>query len=131
MTYRELYLSALHIISENNDGSSNSDYENRAGYILAAFCNEHFALDTRYRKANQLVNSTFTPSSNIVLSDSFPLKEIFAPAAVYYLGAMLVSDENESLYQQLSELYTKAIASIQNGLPYASESITNCYPELN
>ena len=131
MTYQELYDSALRIVSENDQGFANEDYEERARYILATFCNTCSAIDAKYRKANMYPSISYTPLSVVTLSGSFPLKEIFAPAAVYYLGAMLVSDENEELCDRLFELYTDAISSIQDNLPCLSEPITNCYPELN
>ena len=130
MTYRELYDSALRIVSENDQNLVNEDYEDRAGYILAAFCTECAPIDAKYRVANQMLSNQFTPVSVVKLSNQFPLKEIFAPAAVYYLSAMLVSDENETLCDRLFELYTDAISSIQDNLPCLSESIVNCYPNL-
>ena len=131
MTYQELYDSALRIVSESDQNLVNEDYEERAGYILATFCNTCSAIDAKYRIANKLPAITYSPLSVVDLSDTFPLKELFAPAAVYYLGAMLVSDENESLSDRLFGLYADAIASIQGDLPCRSESIVNCYPELN
>ena len=129
MTYRELYDSALRIVAET-DGDANEDYEDRAEYILAAFCSECAPIDKRYCKANKLSETNFSPKSVVDLSERFPLEEIFAPAAVYYLGAMLVSDENESLSDRLFALYTDAISAIQSGLPWSNHKIINNYSDL-
>ena len=54
MTFRELYNSALRLVSETDDNLMNEDYEDRAGYILAAFCNECAPVEKKYCKANGL-----------------------------------------------------------------------------
>ena len=130
MTYRELYDSALRIVSETERDFTNEDYEERAGYILAAFCNECSSIDKKYRAAHNLTEARFAPKTVVSLSDSFPLNEILAPSAVYYLGAMLVSDENESLSDRLFELYTDAISTIEAELPCLNQKIVNRYPSL-
>ncbi len=137
MTYQELYDSALRLVSETcraSDGEQileNEDYRERAEYILATFCNECAPLDKKYREIHHAAAAVpYTPVTSVSLNSNFPLKEIFAHAAVYYLGAMLVSDENESLCDRLFDLYTDAISSIQSNLPYATESIVNRYADL-
>ena len=129
MTYRELYDSALRIVSET-DENTNMDYEERAEYILAAFCSECAGINKKYCKANSLTETDFSPKSVVALSERFPLHEVFVPAAVYYLGAMLVSDENESLSDRLFALYTDAISAIQEGLPWSNHKIVNRYPNM-
>lgn len=130
MTYRELYDSALRIVSETEQDSGDADYEERAGYLLATFCNECSSIDKSYRTAHKIPAISFSPATVVNLSDSFPLHEALAPAAVYYLGAMLVSDENEPLSDRLFSLYTDAIATIQSGLPCLNHTIVNHYPDL-
>ena len=58
MTYRELYDSALRIVSET-DENTNMDYEERAEYILAAFCSECAGINKKYCKANSLIETDF------------------------------------------------------------------------
>ena len=130
MTYRELYDSALRIISESDGNLTNEDYEERAGYILATFCNECDVIDQKYCDAHGLAKTGVSPKTCVTLSESFPLNAILAPAAVYYLGARLVSDENVSLCDRLFELYTDAISSIQAGIPWSKHKIVNQYPNV-
>ena len=130
MTYRELYQSALRMVSEDGESTFNEDYEDRAGYLLAAFCNESAPIERKYCEANGVTQKSFSPKAMVTLSDSFPFHEVFVPAAIYYLSAMLVSDENEALSDRFFALYTDAISSIQRDLPYVKQKIVNGYPHL-
>jgi hypothetical protein len=130
MTYRELYDSALRIVSETDGNFTNEDYEERAGYILAAFCGECASIDKKYRSTHGSPESQFVPKALVALNESFPLESVFVPAAVYYLGAMLVSDENEALCDRLFALYTDAISAIQAEIPWSNQKIVNHYPDM-
>lgn len=130
MTYRELYQSALRMVSESDGEGLHADYEERAGYLLAAFCNECASIEKRYCEANDLTRAGFSPQSVIALDDRFPLQDAFVPAAIYYLSAMLVIDENEDLSDRFFELYTDSISTIQAGIPCVKHRIVNEYSNL-
>ena len=130
MTCRELYEAALRLVCENADHGDVSDYEDRAGYILATAVTQCAPLDVAYRKANGLPTSTPFAGVWIDLEEDFPLCDIFSPAVLHYLCAMLVLDENESMSDTFFEKYTDAIAAIQASCPMAREAITDCYNEL-
>ena len=117
MTCRELYEAALRLVCENADHGDVSDYEDRAGYILATAVTQCAPLDVAYRKANGLPTSTPFAGVWIDLEEDFPLCDIFSPAVLHYLCAMLVLDENERLSDKLFELYADEMATIQSSFP--------------
>ena len=130
MTCRELYEAALRLVCENADHGDVSDYEDRAGYILATAVTQCAPLDAAYRKANRLTPSTPFAGVWIDLAEDFPLCDVFSPAVLHYLCAMLVMDENESMSDTFFEKYTDTIAAIQASCPMVSEAITDHYNEL-
>ena len=127
MTFRELFENALRAIAERPSESSISDYEERAGYILATFCTECAPLDRRYRKAHGMNDASYASSAYVELTKTVPFCDALTSAAVYYLCAMLTMDENESMSDTFFELYTDAIATIQASLPGVCEPIADRY----
>ena len=113
MTCREIYHAALRLICEKEDGGNASDYEDRAGYLLAAFCTEASKADNRCRA--EAGEGPLPPFAKVFieLDSPFPLLDVFLPAAQYYLAAMLVIDENEELSDRLFARYSDAISQIQ------------------
>ena len=110
MTCRDIYNAALRLLCEADDSAS--DYEDRAGYLLATFCTEASAIDNRYRVANGEGEQHPFAKVFLELDSRFPLSDIFLPAAEYYLAAMLAIDENEELCDRYFAKYTDALASI-------------------
>ena len=53
MTNRDIYLRALSIIGESCDAEENEDYEERAPYLLAAFCTEAKEIDFHLMLASE------------------------------------------------------------------------------
>lgn len=130
MTYREIYDAALRAVAEGSTESNTEDYEERAQYLLATFCFECAGLDALWCAANG-ASSAGAPSTVCVsLEDSFGLSEVFAPAAVYYLSAMLVLDENESMSEEFLARYSDQLATLRASLPMAKECIRDQYPDL-
>lgn len=127
MTYREIYENALRLVSESSVTGDTDDYEERAGYILANACCACLPLDTSYRLANKIAKSNASPSTYVELTESFPLCDIFSAPTVYYLAAMLVLDENESMSEKFFDLYSDALASIQRDLPAQLKSVVDRY----
>ena len=119
MTYRQIFSSAVALISENVSGVTVTDYEERACYILAVFCNQTARIDRQYRRAHDLPEVTHTDLSYVNLDTEFALHEVFAPVAAYYLGSALTLDENEAMSERLFAQDTDAIASIASALPCA------------
>ncbi len=124
MTAQQLLEAAIAMVCEDpTDTEANADYADRAPYLLASFLNQCAPLDHAYRRAHALGEATAFDGALLELGDVFPLSGVFAPAAVYYLAAMLVLDENEDMSDRFFALYTDSLASIQNALPATVERI--------
>ena len=127
MKNKDIYSIALSILAQNIDGEENSDFEERAPYILANFCRDLCELDKIARKlTNTPANTNFT-AVRLSLESDFPLLDRFASAAAKYLAAMLVIDEDSELSDRLYDMYCETIASIQSQLPSLLEKITDKY----
>jgi hypothetical protein len=127
MTYREIFRSAAALVAEDITDGTAADYEDRACYILAIFCNQTAGIDKRYRLANGLQATALTELVCVDLDAEFPLHAIFAPIAAYYLGSALSADENDAMSERLFERYTDAIASVVSALPAASTHVSDAY----
>ena len=127
MTFEELFENALRLVAEDPTEGDTSDYEDRASYILATFCSQCASADARYRQAHKMSAVTVSAVAYVELSEAFPLCDAFAPAATYYLAAMLTLDENEVLSEKFFALYTDALATIQASLPALRETVTDSY----
>ncbi len=127
MVNKEIYTSALRLIAESDKLASTSDYEERFPYILALFFNESEELDRRYRIAHKL---PVLPQKAYIAADveeEFPLSEYFISAAVYYVAAMLIIDENIEFSDKLFEKYTARMGEICASLPCEKRNTKNIY----
>lgn len=129
MTYRELFEAAVRAVAENGAEANTEDYEERATYLLATFTYECCTLDALYRAANELGSSEPPSTVCVPLDDDFTLSDVFAPAAVYYLCAMLVLDENERMSERFFDLYSDSLSTLRASLPAKKESIKDCYAD--
>lgn len=129
MTCNEIYTAALGMVCEST-ANDNSDYEERAPYLLATFCSSCRALDALYRKANGLNAAPDFSDSYLALTEEFPLHREFSSPAAAYLAAMLVVDENEEMSDRFCALYSDGLSRIQASLPCKIESIQNRYVGL-
>ncbi len=128
MTYSELFPSAVSLACEDpNGGDSIADYSERAPYLFANLLTLVTPLDKLYRHSHGLEAATPFSGVAVEMSDEFHLSPIFAPAALYYVAAMLVLDENESMSDKLFALYSDTLASIQNALPAKCTPITETH----
>ncbi len=127
MLFQELYDAAVQLVAEDPSHDTSEDYEERASYILATFCSQCAEADRLYRLANGLGNQSTQAVTYVPLSNTFPLSDRFAPAATYYLSAMLTVDENEELSEKFFALYADALASIRASLPATAEKIGDRY----
>ena len=130
MKNRDIYISALKLIGEDVDAEVNSDYEERAPYLLAAFCSEAASTDAAYREMKKLEPSTSADNVCLPLECDFPYADRFVSAAVMYLAAMLVIDENLELSDKLFDRYCDAMATIQSEIPSKIEKIVQKYSAL-
>ena len=117
----EIYNAALALISQRIGSSDVADYEERAPYLIASFCNTAKSIDVDIRRAKNLTLQSKFSSVCLSLEDEFPLCEYLTSAASLYVAAMLVIDEDEALSDSLYDKYCDSISSMI-ALGYGSES---------
>ena len=127
MKNRDIYISALHLIGEKADSEENCDYEERAPYLLSAFCTEAEATEKAYREYKTLGDPPEIDNVCIPLDLDFPRVDRFCRAATLYLAAMLIIDENPELSDKLFDKYCCAMATIQSEIPARIERIAEKY----
>ena len=124
MKNREIYESALRFLAESTAAGDNQDYEERASYLLAAFCTEMSELD-RYLQGS----SAQAPieAASLPLTAEFPLSSRLSSAASLYLAAMLILESDEERSDKLYAQYLEAISRIANHVPATILPITDKY----
>ena len=129
MTLRSVYETALKLIGEVEYTAAENELAERAPYIGAALCTEAAALDRAYRKAFGLDEVKPFPTLFLSLESDFPLSDRFAPAAAYYMAAMLILDEDTDLYEKLFDRWCSDLAAISAEIPFVKGSTAEVYPE--
>ncbi len=127
VTIKDVYNSALSLLGEDSSVSRNEDYEERAPYLIAAFCTEAAATDAQYRKAHSLPAAEPFCCVCLPFESRLPVSERFATAAATYLAAMLVIDENTELSDKLFDKYCVIMSTIHSEIPMVVERITQKY----
>ncbi len=129
MKLRSVYETALKLIGEAECTASEADLADRAPYIGAALCREASSLDLAYRKAFGMEKGAEFEGLYLDLENTFPLADRFAPAAAYYMAAMLILDEDAELYETLFERWCDALAAISAEIPFVKGSTADVYPD--
>jgi len=124
---REIYDAALRVLAEKCVDGANDDYEERAPYLIANFCCESSRTDTAYRKAHSLGAAKKVSSVFLDLDTEFPCCERFTTAAIMYLAAMLIIDENTELSDKFFDMYSDAMSEICMEIPAVVERIIDRY----
>ncbi|MBR2906606.1 MAG: hypothetical protein IKC26_01000 [Clostridia bacterium] len=127
MKNRDVYDLALALLSENGDRTENGDYEERAGYLIAAFASEAEPIDRCLRERMGMDGEETDIPIYLSLEEAFPLSDRFAPAAGNYLASMLILDEDPDLSDLLFARYCDKIAAISQSIPMKSYSIADRY----
>lgn len=130
MTYSEIYETALRLVSETGSSISD-DYEERAPYLLGTFVSEQIPLQKRWDRSHGEEEGSYSANLCVNMSEDFPLSDEFLTPATYYLAAMLVIDENETMSDRFFDRYADGIASIEATLPVKSEKIVDVYGAWN
>ena len=126
MTCQEIYSAALRLICENEEADV-SDYEDRAPYLLGNFYAEQIPLQKKLDAAKGEEPVVYPTSLVLDLDEEFPLSDEFLSPATYYLAAMLVLDENESMSDRLFDRYIDGVASLAMSLPTSLHPIRDRY----
>ena len=129
MTLQSVYDTAIRLIGKVSGSISESELAERAPYIGAALCTEAAVLDRAYRKAFGLADQNSFPTLFLTLESDFPLSDRFAPAAAYYMAAMLILDEDIDLYEKLFDRWCQDLAAISAEIPFVKGSTADVYPE--
>ena len=122
-----IYEGALRLLSESTDVGENTDYRDKAPYILGAFCSQTRGVDTAARRLKGADASRNSDIAYLSLDAEFPLLEDFVPAAELYLAAMLVIDYDAPLYERLFERYCDHISTVCSSIAPISEKTVNKY----
>ncbi len=127
MKNKDIYDGALRILAERTEEGVNEDYEERAPYIIAAFCCEAAELDEKYRKANSLPEAVKSNEVYVELTSEFSCCSRFSTAACIYLAAMLVMDSDTELSDRLYDKYSDIMSAISSEIPAIIEKIADRY----
>ena len=127
MKNKDIYNGALRILSESMDEDANLDYEERAPYLIAAFCSENVDIDRAYRKANALPEGIEVNAVFVDLEDEFAFAPRFSSACCVYVASMLILDEHPELSDKLYDKYSDMMSSISSRLPSFVEKINDRY----
>ena len=115
------------MLAESSVDGDNEDYEERAPYLLAAFCTEARDTDASLRIALDERESDDFNAVFIPLENDFPLLDRFSSAASLYLAAMLIIDDFPEMSDRLYDRYCDAMSSIGRCVPAVCESIQDRY----
>ncbi len=127
MRCKEIYDTALSLIAESRDPSDTADYEERAAYLLAAFCTDNSQTDERVREYYGKPKVTYAESLYLPLDEQFPFMAKLASPAALYLAAMLVIDDFPELSDRLYDRYCDSMSKLCNTLSSKSGKIVNKY----
>lgn len=127
MKNRDVYELALALLAENGERTENGDYEERAGYLVSAFSSEAEPIDRCLREQKGPGAEEIDIPIYLSLEEAFPLSDVFASAAGYYLASMLILDEDPDLSDVLFTRYCDRIAAISAEIPMRSYSIADRY----
>ena len=127
MLLRDIYLSALRFLAESTAEGDNTDYEDRAPYILANLCCELQGIDGTLRKILGKAAASIPDAVYLPLDSEFPLLPRFSGIAALYLAAMLILDDNSSLSDSLYDKYCDAVSSVCSSVESVCESVKDVY----
>ena len=127
MTCKEIYDTAISLIAESRDPADTADYEERAPYLLAAFCAELADTDKRLRAYLGESEREAEETLYLRLDSEFPLLCKLSACAALYLAAMLVIDDQPDLSDRLYDRYCDSVCRISESLTGSCEKTTNKY----
>ena len=127
MKNQAIYDAALRLLAESTVAGEAEDYEERAPYLLAAFCTEMSELDNKLRKVRNEAAGILSDTVLLPLDSDFPLSPRFTVAASLYLAAMLILDSDEDRSDTLYGQYSDAVSRIADSIPATLTSIVDKY----
>ena len=127
MKNQAIYDAALRLLAESTVAGEAEDYEERAPYLLAAFCTEMSELDNKLRNVRNEATGILSDTVLLPLDSDFPLSPRFTVAASLYLAAMLILDSDEDRSDTLYGQYSDAVSRIADSIPATLTSIVDKY----
>jgi hypothetical protein len=126
MLTREVLNAALALIGEPAL-TAGDEYEERAPYILAAFCTEVAIPDRMYRRANGLEEREPYAGIYLGLEEEFPASAPFVSAAATYLAALLLLEDDPDASEVQFARYCDRMATIVTEMPGRIEPVKEVY----
>ena len=127
MQNQEIYDAALRFLGEDPGADENADYEERAPYLLAAFCSEASPLDARLRESGGQNTAPSYSAVFLPLENDFPLLSSLGTAAALYLAAMLILESDEDRSDKLYAQYSDVMSRLYDTIPASLHPITDKY----
>lgn len=127
MKNRDIYDLSLALLSDSGDRLENGDYEERAGYLLAAFASEAEIVNRRLSEAAGEGGDEIDIPIYLSLEEEFPLRSRFRTAAGHYLASMLILEEDPELSELLFDRYCDLLREICDEVPMKSCPIADRY----
>ena len=129
MKNRDVYDLSLALLADGGDRLENGDYEERAGYLLAAFASDTEIVDRRLRASRGDESADYETEIPIFLAleEDFPLDRSFVTAAGHYLASMLILEEDPELSEVLFDRYCTLLREICDDIPMKSCPIADRY----
>lgn len=127
MTNRDIYKAALGLASERQASTQNTDYEERACFLLPVVCARCARLDSFWRIANDQAPHSLPESCSWSLDADFPLSAPFASPASALLASLLVLEENPELSASLSGLCSALLEELSRAIPWQTENTVQKY----
>ncbi len=127
MTNRNIYTAALACLSESLAVSDNTDFEERAPYIIAMFICEAQYIDCSLRAFLGKSRAAEYDTVYADLGNTFPLLDRFSAPASLYLASVLIEDEDREFSEALYERYCDSMSTLSSNICGKSEKITQKY----
>ena len=128
MIFNEIYVSALALLGEDPSGVYSDDYAARAPYLIPILCYNLSHLDRKCRSDENSGGINYMPSAPVDMHSDFPLSDMLATPAAYYLASMLVFDSDETRSDTLYERFCEMCDGIESSLPCKLEKTVDKYP---
>ena len=128
MKIKEIFDSTMGILSKNDITVSESDFKERAPFIIAMFCCNTAAVDRDLRESHGFPTQKHFNEVFLDMEEDFPLDSRFSTPAAYYLAAMLIMDEKENVSDRLFDLFSNNISEVIKEIPSRKHKIINVYP---
>ena len=128
MCFKDIYTSALALLGEDPTGVYCDDYAARVPDLLPILCYNLSHLDRKCRGSESDNGINYMPPAPADMNGVFPLSDVLAAPASYYLASMLIFDSDETRSDTLYEKFCEMCDGIESSLPCKLEKTVDKYP---